>query len=143
MLYSKMWRVSARLTPSLSLQIFELLSARKADAAAEAAKAAAARANGASGGYSSEVRVSMLEIYMEELRDLLVPDGRSLEVRRSRDGVSQEVPGLTTESVSSLAEFGKVFKRGHTVRRAFPRFARARAPLSRPGPPSTTRRRLE
>lgn len=73
-----------------------------------------------------EVKISMLEIYNDEVYDLLKPSisseskGRNakkeiLDVRRNKNG-ALEVPGLTKMEVKSLQDVASVLKAGHENR---------------------------
>lgn len=65
-----------------------------------------------SGEFRDTVQVSLLEVYNEEIRDLLV-DARGqgkLEVKQGEFG--NYVPGLSTVSVSNLGEVIELFSLG-------------------------------
>jgi hypothetical protein len=75
--------------------------------------------------FKYEVNVSMLEIYNDEVYDLLTPSTsdskmkntrkESLDVKRGKNG-ALEVPGLTKVSVRSLQDVQTVLKTGHENR---------------------------
>lgn len=74
---------------------------------------------------SCSIRVSMVEIYNEQLRDLLVGYGSSttpahpkLQIRQRRSGgtTSVHVPGLTRVEVSSASDVIAVLAHGNAVR---------------------------
>lgn len=55
--------------------------------------------------YNDVITVSVLEVYNEEIRDLLTEsNGEKLEVRQSSDGTGNFVPGLTIVRVNSLQD---------------------------------------
>ncbi|KAL4556329.1 hypothetical protein LXL04_038977 [Taraxacum kok-saghyz] len=69
-----------------------------------------------------EVSVSMLEVYNEKIRDLLVEDKdpeqqppKKLEIKQSAEG-TQEVPGLAEVAVSKTDEVWELLKNGSRVR---------------------------
>ena len=55
------------------------------------------------------MRVSYLEIYNEEVRDLLARAPRALEIKEAPDG-GVAVPGLTHFSVKSAADIAQVLR---------------------------------
>jgi kinesin family protein C2/C3 len=68
--------------------------------------------------FTYSVNVSMVEIYNEQLRDLLVegpPSGANLEIRQAADG-SVHIPGLNTVRVNSIDDVMTVFARGSAIR---------------------------
>ena len=70
------------------------------------------------GMFTYSVNVSMVEIYNEQLRDLLIegpPSGANLEIRQAADG-SVHIPGLNTVKVNSIDDVMKVFARGSAIR---------------------------
>ncbi|KAK9054792.1 hypothetical protein SSX86_025871 [Deinandra increscens subsp. villosa] len=66
-----------------------------------------------------QLSVSMLEVYNEKIRDLLVEDAdqpaKKLEVKQSAEG-TQEVPGLSEAPVHKTDEVWELLKRGSRVR---------------------------
>ncbi|XP_024007327.1 kinesin-like protein KIN-14S [Eutrema salsugineum] len=66
-----------------------------------------------------ELSVSMLEVYNEKIRDLLVDNSnhppKKLEVKQSAEG-TQEVPGLVEAQVFNTEEVWDLLKRGYCVR---------------------------
>ncbi|CAH8299677.1 unnamed protein product [Eruca vesicaria subsp. sativa] len=66
-----------------------------------------------------ELTVSMLEVYNEKIRDLLVDNSsqppKKLEVKQSAEG-AQEVPGLVEAQVFNTDEVWDLLKRGYCVR---------------------------
>ncbi|XP_048629358.1 kinesin-like protein KIN-14S [Brassica napus] len=66
-----------------------------------------------------ELSVSMLEVYNEKIRDLLVDNSshppKKLEVKQSAEG-TQEVPGLVEAQVFNTDEVWDLLKRGYCVR---------------------------
>ncbi|KAL0685884.1 hypothetical protein Bca4012_052732 [Brassica carinata] len=66
-----------------------------------------------------ELSVSMLEVYNEKIRDLLVDNSshppKKLEVKQSAEG-TQEVPGLVEAQVFNTDEVWELLKRGYCVR---------------------------
>ena len=69
--------------------------------------------------WSTDVRVSMLEIYNESLRDLLTDGrpgspGRKLEIRGIEHDVT--VPGLTVRAVASVEDIERVLEQGRRHR---------------------------
>uniref|UniRef100_A0A1J3K825 Kinesin-like protein n=1 Tax=Noccaea caerulescens TaxID=107243 RepID=A0A1J3K825_NOCCA len=66
-----------------------------------------------------ELSVSMLEVYNEKIRDLLVENSnhqpKKLEVKQSAEG-TQEVPGLVEAQVYNTDEVWDLLKRGYGVR---------------------------
>ncbi|CAI0460051.1 unnamed protein product [Linum tenue] len=66
-----------------------------------------------------ELFVSMLEVYNEKLRDLLVLNpsetSKRLEIKQAADG-TQEVPGLVESHVSSTDEVWKILQSGNCIR---------------------------
>ncbi|KAL0718095.1 hypothetical protein Bca4012_067417 [Brassica carinata] len=66
-----------------------------------------------------ELSVSMLEVYNEKIRDLLVDNSnhppKKLEVKQSAEG-TQEVPGLVEAQVFNTDEVWDLLKRGYSVR---------------------------
>ncbi|CAI0551273.1 unnamed protein product [Linum tenue] len=66
-----------------------------------------------------ELFVSMLEVYNEKLRDLLVVNpseiSKRLEIKQAADG-TQEVPGLVESHVSSTEEVWKILQSGNCIR---------------------------
>ncbi|KAF2597594.1 hypothetical protein F2Q68_00012151 [Brassica cretica] len=66
-----------------------------------------------------ELSVSMLEVYNEKIRDLLVYNSshppKKLEVKQSAEG-TQEVPGLVEAQVFNTAEVWELLKRGYCFR---------------------------
>ncbi|KAL0692381.1 hypothetical protein Bca4012_059561 [Brassica carinata] len=66
-----------------------------------------------------ELSVSMLEVYNEKIRDLLVDNSshppKKLEVKQSAEG-TQEVPGLVEAQVFKTEEVWDLLKRGYCVR---------------------------
>jgi len=70
--------------------------------------------------FTFSLELGMLEIYNDEVYDLLTGDGArasgtkqgSLEVRRNQDG-RIEVPGLTKEKVNSITEVMELLKKGN------------------------------
>ena len=69
--------------------------------------------------WSTDVRVSMLEIYNETLRDLLTDGrpgspGRKLEIRGIEHDVT--VPGLTVRAVASVEDIERVLEQGRRHR---------------------------
>lgn len=66
-----------------------------------------------------ELFVSMLEVYNEKIRDLLVEDAnqpaKKLEIKQSAEG-TQEVPGLSEVPVYKTDEVWELLKRGSRVR---------------------------
>ncbi|CAN0914242.1 Kinesin-like protein KIN-14S [Linum grandiflorum] len=66
-----------------------------------------------------ELYVSMLEVYNEKLRDLLVENSKEhskrLDIKQAADG-TQEVPGLVESHVSSTEEVWKLLKSGNGIR---------------------------
>ncbi|KAF9620560.1 hypothetical protein IFM89_013225 [Coptis chinensis] len=73
------------------------------------------------GLYRYEVSVSVLEVYNEQIRDLLVPGSQSaitskrLEIRQVADGV-HHVPGLVEAHVSNMNEVWEVLQTGSNLR---------------------------
>ena len=68
--------------------------------------------------FSYSVSVSMVEIYNEQLRDLLVegpPTGTTLEIRQAVDG-GTAIPGLKQVQVNSIDDVMAVFARGSAIR---------------------------
>lgn len=66
-----------------------------------------------------EVQVSMLEIYNEELRDLLAPSDQPavrLEIRNLGQKHGVQVAGLHTVTVNNTRELLAIFKRGSANR---------------------------
>ncbi|CAI0460050.1 unnamed protein product [Linum tenue] len=65
-----------------------------------------------------ELFVSMLEVYNEKLRDLLVLNpsetSKRLEIKQAADG-TQEVPGLVESHVSSTDEVWKILQSGNCI----------------------------
>ena len=66
-----------------------------------------------------EVTVNLLEIYNEDIRDLLIPKAKNgasqgLEIRRGPQGIF--VPGLTSVPVSGAAEVMEVLSKGNLNR---------------------------
>ena len=106
----------AGINPRALARLFELIADKQQLAAIGGGNAASA-----DDGWSYEVQVSYLEIYNENLRDLLStptqgPDkgkrpSQSLDVR-SVPGVAVSVPGLTTVGVKSAAEVEAALQRG-------------------------------
>ncbi|CAN8258527.1 unnamed protein product [Cochlearia groenlandica] len=72
-----------------------------------------------SGMMKFELSVSMLEVYNEKIRDLLVDatnqPAKKLEVKQSAEG-TQEVPGLVEAQVFDTGEVWDLLKRGYGVR---------------------------
>ncbi|CAN1843182.1 Kinesin-like protein KIN-14S [Linum perenne] len=66
-----------------------------------------------------ELYVSMLEVYNEKLRDLLVENSKEqskrLDIKQAADG-TQEVPGLIESHVSSTEEVWKLLQSGNCIR---------------------------
>lgn len=66
-----------------------------------------------------ELSVSMLEVYNEKIRDLLVDNSnqppKKLEIKQSAEG-TQEVPGLVEACVHSTIEVWELLKSGSQVR---------------------------
>jgi len=54
--------------------------------------------------FDFELEMSMLEIYNEEIKDLLDPSDKKLEIRKSKDGNGHDIPELRKEAVSSAQE---------------------------------------
>lgn len=44
--------------------------------------------------YDFELALSMLEIYNEEIKDLLDPSDKKLEIRKSKEGGGHDIPEL-------------------------------------------------
>ncbi|CAJ0581420.1 unnamed protein product, partial [Mesorhabditis spiculigera] len=57
------------------------------------------------------IKVAMIEIYNEKIKDLLNPSGSSLSIRLGEDGRSS-IPGLTEEVVDSLQAVTETLNRG-------------------------------
>ncbi|KAE9618966.1 hypothetical protein Lal_00047962 [Lupinus albus] len=66
-----------------------------------------------------ELRVSMLEVYNEKIRDLLAENSnqptKRLEIKQAADG-TQEVPGLVEAPVSGTEDVWEILKTGNGVR---------------------------
>ncbi|KAL5701824.1 hypothetical protein ACHQM5_027120 [Ranunculus cassubicifolius] len=66
-----------------------------------------------------ELSVSMLEVYNEKIRDLLVENSsqpsKKLEIKQAAEG-TQEIPGLTESSVSNSNEVWELLKTGSSNR---------------------------
>ncbi|CAM9662521.1 unnamed protein product [Chrysoparadoxa australica] len=85
-------------------KMFEVLSLKKERAGKE--------------GFQYSVRVAMLEIYNDEVRDLLVPRGEpsaKLEIKRSAAGI-MGVQGLKTVSVTGVGDVLRVSSTGNSAR---------------------------
>ncbi|KAL5716224.1 hypothetical protein ACHQM5_017945 [Ranunculus cassubicifolius] len=73
------------------------------------------------GLYQYEMSVSVLEVYNEQIRDLLVPESqpssnsKRLEVRQVADGI-HHVPGLVEAHVNNMNEVWEVLKTGSNAR---------------------------
>eukprot|EP01138_Halocafeteria_seosinensis_P002096 gb/GECG01002145.1/.p1 GENE.gb/GECG01002145.1/~~gb/GECG01002145.1/.p1 ORF type:complete len:1237 (+),score=253.12 gb/GECG01002145.1/:1-3711(+) len=70
--------------------------------------------------FSYEIDLSMLEIYNESIRDMLVPKAEQpskLTVRESAEGV--HVPELSVRKVETLEDVMKVLREGHRNRTSF------------------------
>lgn len=65
--------------------------------------------------FEYNIRVSMLEIYNEQVRDLLDPSNTHLEIRHTQDG-HVHVPGLAQQTVSSIDDVMSVMERGSSNR---------------------------
>ncbi|KAF8111237.1 hypothetical protein N665_0076s0224 [Sinapis alba] len=71
--------------------------------------------------YSYEISVSVLEVYNEQIRDLLVPASQNasaakrFEIRQVNEG-SNHVPGLVEARVSTIEEVWDVLKTGSSAR---------------------------
>lgn len=67
-----------------------------------------------------ELFVSMLEVYNEKIRDLLVENSnqppKKLEIKQAAEGGTQEVPGLTEAQVYGTEEVWELLKSGARVR---------------------------
>ena len=59
-------------------------------------------------GWEDVITVSVLEVYNEEIHDLLSDEGGKLEIRQSSEG--NYVPGLTSVQVNSLDDVDKLMK---------------------------------
>ena len=65
------------------------------------------------------ISMSMIEIYNEEIRDLLLDEdqvGAKLQVRTNRDGQGVSIPNMTNCILENAAEFLSVFQRGDAIR---------------------------
>ncbi|ESP03749.1 hypothetical protein LOTGIDRAFT_136951 [Lottia gigantea] len=62
------------------------------------------------------ISVSVLEIYNENIRDLLNDEGLKLEIKMKADGGGLHVPGLKTVEVTSLNHVNQVFLTGQKNR---------------------------
>eukprot|EP00557_Chaetoceros_sp_GSL56_P006891 CAMPEP_0176496492 /NCGR_PEP_ID=MMETSP0200_2-20121128/11222_1 /TAXON_ID=947934 /ORGANISM="Chaetoceros sp., Strain GSL56" /LENGTH=1362 /DNA_ID=CAMNT_0017894447 /DNA_START=499 /DNA_END=4587 /DNA_ORIENTATION=+ len=107
-------------------KIFNLLNFRvaKQDAIIKKMKEAVKNGNGTSanvqGRFEFSINVGMLEIYNDNVYDLLVkPDKRkkktALEIKRTKEG-RMEVAGLIKESVNSVKDVAKLLKKGNESR---------------------------
>ncbi|XP_044009041.1 kinesin-like protein KIF19 isoform X1 [Aphidius gifuensis] len=67
-----------------------------------------------------EVTMSYLEIYNENIRDLLNPNTGYLELRDESRGRNVQVPGLTELSTNSTEEVMKILQRGNIARTVEP-----------------------
>lgn len=73
--------------------------------------------------YDISITVSNLEIYQEEVYDLLaeVPKGKKtdrekMQIRQAKTGTSMEVPGLIEVTCSTIEDVNEVIKRGNNNR---------------------------
>jgi kinesin family protein C2/C3 len=64
--------------------------------------------------FTANIKVAMLEIYNEEIRDLLSPkeNRTGLEIRRETNDSIAQIPGLIFETVTSLQDVLQIFTRG-------------------------------
>merc|ERR1712038_190168 len=73
--------------------------------------------------FNFSIKVGMLEIYNDGVYDLLLKTDKrnnkqkktTLDIKRDKEG-KIEVPGLTKESVTSIADVMKLLKRGNVNR---------------------------
>ena len=103
-------------------KIFNLLHLRSQQAAADGENRDPAEdGNAADSPFVFNIEVGMLEIYNDEVYDLLAPPVAAserkahLDVRRGKDGLI-EVPGLVKENVSCLEDVMDVLTRGNENR---------------------------
>eukprot|EP00300_Choanocystis_sp_HF-7_P021741 c20836_g1_i1.p1 GENE.c20836_g1_i1~~c20836_g1_i1.p1 ORF type:complete len:720 (+),score=153.56 c20836_g1_i1:78-2237(+) len=66
-------------------------------------------------GWRFSMEISYLEIFMERVNDLLDGTKENLDVKESSNGVY--VPGLTKESMGTLADVYNVIERGDSIRK--------------------------
>lgn len=66
--------------------------------------------------YQDEITVSIMEIYNEQIRDLLAQDAANTNLQVRQGPTGNFVPGLTTVPVQSLDEVFELIKRGNKNR---------------------------
>ncbi|XP_047323551.1 kinesin-like protein KIN-14R [Impatiens glandulifera] len=65
--------------------------------------------------FSYSISVSVLEVYNEQIRDLLAPSSKKLEIKQDSDGL-HHVPGLAEAKVENISEVWGVLQSGSSAR---------------------------
>ena len=73
------------------------------------------KAESAKDGLNYTIDISLLEVYCDEIRDLLTKEAaKKLEVKQTKDGT--HVPDLTRRTVQSYEEVVTAIEEGQTIR---------------------------